>query len=467
MKGKSGHWIGWAFCLLSLAAPSVAQAQDSNEASSGRPAPERTAGSTLTLPEAQRIALERNPSILATEREVDRSEALIRQSWALLFPGIGASVQYTMADEPTIVNFEIPGASDLFGGSEPIVLRNQHTAQVLLNARQPLFNGRSISMLRTAHDARDLTETTIEQARRQLVLSVARAFYATISASRAVVLIERNMETATEAVEAAQARLEAQAGLAIDVARAELEFESLRSQREMASLAYQNARDGVALLTGMPPTELPELVEPAVIEGEPSEVSELLDRAIDERLDLRAARGQTHLARRNLTATWWTFAPTLDLTWGLSHTLTDLGGFGDRRTQWNLMIAATIPIFDGGLRYGQLRDSRARIAQAELAEEMLEQSAAIEVRQAFRAWRTASETVSISIRRVILAEEAHRLAVAAYEAGAASNLELVEAQRAVTAAQIDRELRALSTQLALIELFASTEVPSSSASMGR
>jgi outer membrane protein TolC len=122
------------------------------------------------------------------------------------------------------------------------------------------------------------------------------------------------------------------------------------------------------------------------------------------------------------------------------------------------MLVASIPIFDGGVRYGQLRDRRARLRQARLNQEALERTVASEVRQAYRAWQTALTTVEISARQLQLAQDAHRLALAAYEAGAASNLEVVDAQRALANAEVNVELQRLGAQLSLIQLLASLEV---------
>lgn len=411
----------------------------------------------LSLEDAQRIALDRNPSVQAAALEIQRAEGMIQQAWAYILPSLNVGLQYTLADQPTVVTFEVPGG-DLFGPAEEIVVRQQHVAQLQLTARQPIFNGPAIPGIQLSHASRDLSRLTVEQSRRQLALAVARAFYATLSARRTVDLLERHLELAQQHVDASRARLEAQAGLAIDVARAELQVETTRSQRENAILGYQNARDSLALLMGIHPDRLPRLMEPSAPEIDVTEPEELVERALAERLDLRAAQRQVRMAELDLNSVWMAFAPSLNLSWQLNYTLSELGGFGDRRSMWNLLLLASFPLFDGGARYGQLRDRRARLRQARLNVEALEQSAVIQVRQAYRAWRTALTTLDISRRQLELATEAYRLARASYAAGAASNLEVVDAQRSLVSAEVDRELQRLSAQLALIELLGVLEV---------
>lgn len=424
-------------------------------------------GPALSLEQAQQIALERNPNIQSAALELERSSALIRQAWAAIYPNLGANLQYTMADQPTVASFDT-GMSDVFGEPQEIVIRRQHVAALGLTARQPLFNGRSIPGIRTAYEMRDISELTVEQVNRQLILAIAQAFYSAISARRTLELLARTIELFQEDVEAARARLEVQAGLAIDVARAELQVERTRSQRETTLLGYENARDSLALLLGIDPSELPTLAEPArPPAADADEVDELVRQALVDRLDLRAARRQVRLAEIDRDSVWWAFAPSLDLTWSLSYTLTELGGFGDRRTTWNLILMLNVPLFDGGLRYGQLRDRRARLRQAQLNAEAIEQNISVQVRQAFRAWRTSMNTLEISRRQLELATETHRLARAAYSAGAATNIEVVDAQRALASAEVDVELQRLQVQLALIELLARLEVgPSAGASAG-
>jgi outer membrane protein, multidrug efflux system len=429
------------------------------------PATPRPEG-TLTLEEAQRIALERSPTVQSIALELDRSDALIREAWAAMLPSLGANLQYVMADQPTVVSFDMGSASDLFGGAQDIVVRQQHVATLGLSARQSILRAQSIQGIRTAYAARDLSQVSIDQARRQMLFAVAQAFYASLSARRTLELIERSIALAQENVAAARARLDAQVGLAHDVARAELEVERLNSQRQSTLLGHDNARDALALLMGVEPSELPELAEPSPPPIDPGQsIDDFVARAEAERLDLRASHRQVRLAQLNLGSVWAGFIPTLDLSWSLSHTLTDLGGFGDRRTSWNLALVLSIPLFDGGFRYGQLRDSRARLRQAQLAQESLEQSVSIQVRQAFRAWRTSLETLAISRRTLDLARETYRLVHASYTAGAATSLDVVDAQRALAAAEVDVELQRLNSQLAMLQLLSRLEVgPQSAAS---
>ena len=217
---------------------------------------------------------------------------------------------------------------------------------------------------------------------------------------------------------------------------------------------------------GIPPDDLPILAEPALPTREVGSPEELVETALAERLDLRSAQRQIRMAELDRDTVTWSFAPSLNLSWQLNYTLSELGGFGDRRYSWNLIVLANFSLFDGGRRYGQLRDRRARLRQARLNAESLERSAVIQVRQSFRAWRTALTTLQISGRQLELASEAHRLARASYEAGAASNLEVVDAQRSLVSAEVDQVIQRLNVQLALIELMASLEVSPGGGALG-
>lgn len=449
----------------------VDQAEQVPETEPAEPQPQDAAaavetGPRISLEEAQRIALARNPNILSVAQEIHRSEAMMQQAWASIFPSLGIGVTYTHADEPTVVSFDMGGSEALFGPADEIVVQQQDIARLQATATQPLFNGPSIPAIRLSHAARDLSRLSVEQVRGQMALAVARAFYGIVTARRTIDLLDRHLDLAQEHVSAARARLEAQAGLAIDVARAELQIESTRSQRERALLGYQNARDSLALLMGIPPDDLPILAEPALPTREVGSPEELVETALAERLDLRSAQRQIRMAELDRDTVTWSFAPSLNLSWQLNYTLSELGGFGDRRYSWNLIVLANFSLFDGGRRYGQLRDRRARLRQARLNAESLERSAVIQVRQSFRAWRTALTTLQISGRQLELASEAHRLARASYEAGAASNLEVVDAQRSLVSAEVDQVIQRLNVQLALIELMASLEVSPGGGALG-
>ena len=199
--------------------------------------------------------------------------------------------------------------------------------------------------------------------------------------------------------------------------------------------------------------------EPSPTEAPAPSVDALVQRAVLERSDVRLARLQTEIADRSLTAAWSAFVPSLDLAFNLTYT-DFVGQFGGgNHINWNVVFVLNVPIYDGGFRYGTLTERRAALAAADLREQDLARSASLEVRKAHRAWRTSIAKVDTARRQAALAEEALRLAEAAYDAGASTNLEVVDAQRQQRDAEANLLVVSYDSQVALASLLLSAGMP--------
>ncbi|NMC70199.1 MAG: TolC family protein [Myxococcales bacterium] len=468
--GKSaGRGAGACAVLLGLLAPALATGQPSGgtaeagaagveAAATGpldQPLREATPGPALTLEEAFELARARHPSLRGVREELEKADAMLAQAWGALLPRVSAQLMYTLNDEPTVVDF---GAmSPIPIETDPIVIRQQHIVQAQLSIQAPLFNMPILSAIETAKLGRSMAGLAEEEGARQLLLGVATAFYGALSARELVEVQADAFEKAKGRVRAAQARLAAGAGIRIDVARAELEMETARLAHEAALLGFDNARQALAGLLVM--DELPLPVVPDNDPEAPASAEELVERAAEGRADVELRRLQVALAEQNLESAWAAFYPSLSLAWQLQSELTDPAGFGGRRNAWALVFVLSIPIYDQS-RYGLLDQRRAEIRKAEDDLEASLLSIDTEIRSAFRAYESSLTTIATAERQVGLAEEALRLAEAGFQAGAATSLDVDDAQQRVNQARINLAVQRYQSRLALLKLvFLAGEVP--------
>lgn len=461
--------VGWAV-LCGLLAPALAEAQPAgDEAGADAPAEdaaatapvepidvplrEATPGPPVTLEEAFELARARHPSLRGVREELEKADAMLAQAWGALLPRISAQLMYTLNDEPTVVDFGAMSPVPV----DPIVIRQQHIVQAQLSVQAPLFNMPILSAIDTARLGRSMAGLAEEEGARQLLLGVATAFYGSLSARELVMVQADAFEKAKGRVRAAQARLDAGAGIRIDVARAQLELETARLAHEAALLGFDNARQALAGLLVM--DELPLPAVPETDPAAPATPEELVERAAAERADVELRRLQIALAEQNLESAWAAFYPSLAVAWQLQSELTDPAGFGGRRNAWALVFVLSIPIYDQS-RYGLLDQRRAEIRQAQTNLETSLLSIDTEIHSAFRAYESSLTTIDTAARQVELAEEALRLAEAGFQAGAATSLDVDDAQQRVNQARINLAVQRYQSRLALLKLvFLAGEVP--------
>ena len=112
------------------------------------------------------------------------------------------------------------------------------------------------------------------------------------------------------------------------------------------------------------------------------------------------------------------------------------------REAWTISGVLTIPLFDGGFRYGALRDTRAQAEQSQQRLEAARRNATIQISQARRAVDVAENSRKVSEESRDLARETERLSRIAFQLGTGTSLDLIES---------GRRLREAESQLALQE----------------
>ncbi len=166
---------------------------------------------------------------------------------------------------------------------------------------------------------------------------------------------------------------------------------------------------------------------------------------LEERADIAAARGTTEIARRNVDDARLRFSPTVDLVSNFGM----IGSSGDpsatyassRHEAWTIGGVLTVPFYDGGARYGFVRENRALEDEAMQRLEAARRAASVEVTQARRAVLVAEQNRVVAERSRDLARETERLSRIAFQAGSGTSLDLIESGRRLREAEIQLALQ--------------------------
>jgi outer membrane protein TolC len=143
--------------------------------------------------------------------------------------------------------------------------------------------------------------------------------------------------------------------------------------------------------------------------------------------DLRAVESRMLVSRKAVRDSWIDFLPYLTAVF--QPFFQDPPSLVQPQTGWQLQLLLTVPLYDGGLRYGQQRERRAQLAVARAQLEGLARQARSEVRAAFVVLQQADKALSAAREAARLGQEAHGLANKAYQAGATTSLEIIDAAR--------------------------------------
>jgi outer membrane protein TolC len=421
--------------------------------------PEITPGPTLTLDQALQEAADQNLTLAATRLEIEKAEASLSMAWGAVFPQLSGKIELVHHDHEDTFNFGesmgplmeqlgLPDTADTGGGESVIVPWNDLKGS--LQVGLPLVHLPSWYGIKLAKKAVPLARFSYETMLRYQLFAVSRAYYLALMTRELIDLHLATIESAGHHLEVAKAKLDAGAGLRIDVIRAETELEAARQELVSANLAFDKARDAIAHLTGRDDLPLP--VETSELELPSGPHESLIENALKARPDIKAKRLQVELARIERDSVWMQFLPTLSAAWQGSYQFTEPGDLGSTdRSRWIAIFTLSIPLYDQ-MRYGNLDLKRAQIRQTTIQQQELVRNISLEVRNARRDYLTSLTSVKIAERRAVLSEEALTLAEAAFEAGTGSSLDVTESRRTTSSANVDLASKRLQSQLALLKL---------------
>ena len=363
----------------------------------------------ITLSDAVHRALAQNVAALVARDEVRRSEALLVQARSAALPAIlleGTLARYS-ADRA------LPGAENVRAASATI--------------RVPLIAPRAWATWSEAAANVATTAAGDEDARRTVAVSVARAFIAVTSLKRRVQAATRAVGNNRAHYNLTHARFAAGAGSRVDEVRAAQQLATDEATLSTVYVALSRAREALSILVGA--DEPLDTSDQIGLRGGDADVA----AAQRQRSDVRAARQRVAAAERVKTGSSTDFAPALVGEAQLLYQDPPIYQVAPTPTiqtsGWQAFLSLSFPIFEGGLRVGQLRERDALLSEARAQYQALLRQTRSDVRTAVQVVRRADEAMRASSTAAELARQGLDLATAAYQAGAASNIEIIDAVR--------------------------------------
>jgi len=364
----------------------------------------------ITLDEAVRRATARNPTALIAEQEIRRAEGILKEVRAPALPILSANAIATRND----------AERDLAG--RPIAPLSSRSANV--NLTVPLFVPQRWLAWSHAGDQVDIARTSLEDARRFVAVATARTYITVMAQHRLVQVTTQARDSARAHLEDAHARFEVGSGNRLDEVRAGQELASDEAQLAQAEANLVRAREALGVLVA---AEGPIEVEEQLVLAPPPAPDDALREAEENRPDVQVSRQRAEAARRVSRDSWADYTPTISTV---------------PETGWQAQLVLTLPLFDGGFRYGLRRERSAFYEESKAQLDGLLREARSEVRAAFEAVRRADESVQSARRAAGLAHEALDMTMLAYREGATNDLEVVDAERRAR----DADVAALSAE---------------------
>jgi outer membrane protein TolC len=230
------------FALLLPGATAHAQDQDPTQPPAptldGQPveAPRRVTAGTVTLDEAVKRALARNPTVQIATEEIAHAEAIAKQVRATWWPTLAANGSYTRLDKDRVSNGVVISDRSQLGANLTLTIP-------IVDAKQWVAHARS-------KDAIELARISNNDSRRLVGIASARAYLTIIASKRVLIAAQRALLTAKAHEDFSQTRFKGGVGNRLDAVRASTERATAEVQVKRDLAALEQSQEALGVLLG-------------------------------------------------------------------------------------------------------------------------------------------------------------------------------------------------------------------------
>ena len=433
---QSRHLFRAIIALVVSIAPKSAIAGPESPAATAPAEPDPMLSPTSEAPrriaswnEALALIRDQSPDYVSSYESVVRAEAQRRIALAAVLPVLTGQASYTHQLLTTTLQFN--------GRTVEVPPPDVWAAAATLS--WSVVNPRSIYAVGTADRNIEFAKLTFEDRRRIIALFIVDAMLSTLAAARVTLLDRVGLRTALERLALTKARLQFGQGTPLDVDRAEQDVEAARQLILSGDESLRQSREALGVAVGSrTPVAAPGDLDLDQFEGAVAHTCRLNDD-IERRPDVAAARMQVEIAQRTIHDAELLLAPSLGLSSQLGYaSAVTLGPL----TTWSLQGVLNIPLYDGGARYGLMRDARAALEQSRQALVRARLGAIVQAAQAERSVGVFQSSRDIAKEQRDLAQRIDARTRDGYAHGLGTSLDLVTSAQA---------LRQAETNLALLE----------------
>lgn len=401
------------------------------------PAPSQLMPDRFDLQQAIAFSLEHNFAIRQARARIRQQQGVVTTVGAVRLPNVSVTSSYQKSDALTVLS--APGQPFIFAPAGRFWRIN-------LTATQTVFAGGGVrASIQSANLAREAAVLEFQAVVNQALLDVRTRFYDVLLAREQIKVQEQNLELLQAQLKYASIR--AQAGTAseferlrAEVAVANAEVPLIRARNDFR-LAVEELRRVTGFTTNEPASadKIPELLGSLAFEPVTIDMEAAFQAAQANRPDLKRLSKLAAARKEDVDAARSRYYPNLSLTGGGELRKGSTNSFGESVKGLRAGARASIEITRA--TSGQVIQANSQVEQAHLAENEARLAAEVEVRTAVFAIERASELALAMAQTVGQAEEAVRLATVRFEAGAATQLDVLQAQVELTNARTS-QLRA-------------------------
>ena len=398
----------------------------------------------MSLEDAERIALKQNPTILTAAQEIRQTQGQLVTVRAKAIPQLGLSSAYNQQGMELATNGRGGGAAIIIPNpnGKPIVIQTgagevqNKTWNIQLTASQLIYDGGAVvSGIRAAIAGENSAFFSMRATIDSTIAQVKTNFFKVVLNRALIVAQEQSVALLQQQLKDQQNRYEAGTVPRFNVLQAEVALANAKPPLIQAQNAYRISLYTLVKLLGMDyprghPSEVPfNIVGQLAYNPRKIDTDQSIKVAVARNPSLKAQRQVILAEAANVNAKFAGFLPSISATAGreLTNNLSSMN-IGSTLNDWFFGATGTWAIWDGLATVGNVQQAKAKLQKASINYDNSVRQIILDVQQAISNLQQAKETIDSQEASVVQGMEALRLAQERLDAGAGTQLDVLNAQ---------------------------------------
>ena len=396
----------------------------------------------LTLNDAVSLALERNKDVLASNEDLKKAQAQIDEAYGNAYPSLNFTGQYLRNIQSPVLF--IPANNPLFQNPEPLKIsmstNNSYSAGLSLN--QIVFSAKVNTAIQIANEYGNYTEKNNAVVKEDVVLNVKKTYYGVLLAQKVVEATRQGLDLARASYNNLNKLYKQGMASEFDLLRSEVQVANTEPMLSQAENQVVLAKNALRNLLGINLNQKIDLTDSLELKEIPMDiVDEESGLSLQRNSMLQGMYAYEKILDKNISIQKADYYPTLAAFGNYQYQAQDNGL---KFTKYNsypsfiVGLSLTYNIFNG--LQTKYRTEQAVIDRDKLVinTKKLEEGIKIQVDEAKLRMIEAKKRVDAQAKSVEQATRAVSIADVRFKNGLGTQLELIDAQVALTRTQINK-----------------------------
>ncbi len=389
----------------------------------------------LTLEQSTSLALKNNEAVIIAQNKAEAAQARVSQAFSLYLPSVSLSASYTRAYQAPIQSI-FNGTPIVFGINDPGDFKEWD-----ITVTQNVFTfGKLENSLMMAIDGASSAREELRKAQQDTIYNVSSAYFNVSRAQKRVDLAKGSLDMADAHLDQVNSLFTSGIATKADILRSEVARAIANQDLIKAKNAYSVACSVLNNALGQDlDAELETVDETSASASADYKYDDLLLSAKAMRPESRLADLSQDMAAKNSSLAFSGWLPNVMLQgkYGWMNNNYSTVGVNYDATNWNVTAAASWKLFDGFATQAKIKEANANLDAAKASRALAMKSIALDLKQAYLNYASANDLVDAAKKGVESATENYAIADLRYRNGLGTNIDLLDAQTALTKAQVD------------------------------